>query len=77
VRTTRSSYLRAAVLGDPASHRDARGDDEGREQLAQDGDPARRSVDLPRNYRLVYFDLARGRPLHIPDDLRAAFPIEP
>src|SRR3981189_2322483 len=24
----------------------------------------------------VYFDLARGRPLRIPDDLRAAFPVD-
>jgi len=75
VRTHEIEYLRAAVLGDRFSSRRAC-DDEGREQLAKTEIRADQLI-CPRNYRLGVLRSRARQPLRIPDDLRAAFPIEP
>src|SRR6266850_1402973 len=77
VRTHEIEYLKGAVLGDRLRI-------ETRVATMKVANSLRKT-EILRADRLicraatdwVYFDLARGRPLRIPDDLRAAFPIEP
>jgi len=77
VRTHEIEYLRAAVLGDRLRI-------ETRVVTMKVANSLRKTEILRADQLIcrattdwVYFDLARGRPLRIPDDLRAAFPIEP
>jgi acyl-CoA thioester hydrolase len=77
VRRHEIEYLRAAVAGDRLRI-------ETRVATIKAANSVRKT-DIFRGPELlcrastdwVYFDLARGRPLRIPSDLRAAFPLEP
>ena len=77
MRTHEIEYLKAAVLGDRLRI-------ETRVATLKVANSLRKTEILLADRLIcraatdwVYFDLARGRPLRIPDDLRAAFPIEP
>src|SRR5882762_10164093 len=77
VRTHEIEYLRAAVLGDRLRIQT-------RVVTMKVANSLRKTEILRADQLIcraatdwVYFDLAHGRPLRIPADLRAAFPIEP
>src|SRR6266850_1345667 len=77
VRTHEIEYLRAAVLADRLRIETRVATMKVANSLRKTGILLADQLICRAATDWVYFDLARGRPLRIPDDLRSAFPIEP